>query len=723
MKTLKTRGARSRLMTMAAGVALLPFGAAHAQTAPAGGGQAQAAEIVVTAQRRSEKLVDVPLSVTAITPEVLSMAHITSTRDLGMVTPGLSIAAGGAYVQPTIRGITTNQTVPTSESNIATYVDGVYQNTMAAALYELPDVKQVEVLKGPQGTLFGRNATGGAILINTIQPNLTHFTGELSGSLGNYQNAIVKGYVSGPIIQDKLAMSLTAFNEHMGGYKQNLLADGAGIGHLDDFLFRGKIRVLPWQGADFTLTGLYTDRRDYTAVKNTNWHGNNSAVQKLPPSLIASGPYQFSSDVDPYANSKQASISLRGTIDAGPGVITSTTAYIKNTGVFTSDSDNSPLPTSYLYIPYFTKSFQQELLYTTNQLGKFHGVGGFYYFHSYGGFNPLNVNSYLQNIYTRDKDSSFAFFGEGVYDVTDRLRLTAGVRYSHEAVDANAALTLRTPIPPSSIPGLGQHTWAAWTPKASALYKISERTNAYFTYSQGFKSGVFNTVAFQTTPVNPEKVSAYEVGVKSDGIQNFSWSVAGFLYNYKDLQLPTIIQNGLVVTQQLTNAAQSQIKGVEVNGTWQLNEVLSLTGGGTYLHGRYTSYPNAVINVPTGGGGNKTIPANLSGYTMIRAPAWSGNLTGRFLKVTAKGTYDLAITAYAATKSYFDVGDRIVQPGYALVNMSLAWRPPQSGAEFKLWGKNLTNAAYIYGTTITTATDGVNYAPPRTYGVELSYSF
>jgi iron complex outermembrane receptor protein len=379
--------------------------------------------------------------------------------------------------------------------------------------------------------------------------------------------------------------------------------------------------------------------------------------------------------------------------------------------------------TGYLYIPFFTRAFQQELVYSTDQLGPFHAVVGAFYFNSNGGFDPLNVNNFLQTVYTRDKAKSWAGFGELTYDVTDRLRLSGGMRYSHDNYRAYAVALLGTRVRPTTIPKLGEQSWHAWTPRASVLFKATDRTNLYVTYSKGYKAGVFNTVSFQRTPVNPEKVTSFEGGVKSDEFNHFSFSAAAFHYTYKDLQLPTIISTGATFVQELRNAARAKIYGAEIDGTWQATDAFSLRVGGTYLHARYSSFPSAVVNVPTGTGGNRTIPVDASGNVVIRSPTWSGNMTARYVQDTNVGTFDAAATVFASSKVYFDIGDRVVQPAYALVNASLAWRPPGTGAEFRLWGKNLTDHAVIYGTTITNAADGVNYAPPRTYGVEISYRF
>jgi iron complex outermembrane receptor protein len=720
MKLLAWSNLRVALMSATAGIAFTQGGAAYADEQPSAGAENSTGDIIVTAQRRSERLQDVPLSVTAISGETLAQAGITSTRDLALVTPGLRIESTGAYVQPTIRGISNTITSPTAESNIATYIDGVYQATQVAAIYDLPDVQQVEVLKGPQGTLFGRNATGGAILIHTLAPDLETVTGMVSGSYGRFNEVQLKGYVSAPIVRDKVALGLSAFYQNMDGYKRNILT-GETVGDANSLLLRGKLRFLPWEGADFTLTGLYTRRDDYDAVKNTNYMGNNAARAFLPASQIASGPWEYGGNEDPRAFSKQWSVSLHGDIEAGPGTLTTTTAYTRDNSFLTSDSDNSARAITFIQTPGFSRTFQQELVYATQQMGHFRAVGGLFYYNSNGGQN-LDVNRNAQTIYARDKTESYAAFGEVVYDLTDRLSFTAGIRYSHDTAHAAVALTVGGAVP-TVIPALGEHSWGAWTPRFSLLFKATERTNLYFTYSQGFKSGLFNTISFQQTPINPEKVKSYEIGIKSNEIENLSFSLSGFYYDYTDLQQITAILTAGIPRTELRNAEASKIYGVEANASWNPSKSFSVTAGLTYLHARYTSFKDAIVNTPTGLGGNQLAVVDVSGNTLIRSPEWSGNITSRYAIDTGLGQFDATGTLFWSSKFFLENGDRVVQPAYALLNASVGLHIRDTGAEIRLWGKNLSNKPVIAGANISLTGDTVVYARPRTYGIEATYRF
>jgi iron complex outermembrane receptor protein len=707
---------RSRLLLMVAATALTPVGAAHAQQ-----GAAVTSEVIVTAQRRSERLQDVPLSVTAVSRDTLAAAGITTTRDLQLVTPGLRLNAGGIFMQPVIRGITTTQTYVSTEANVATYLDGVYQQSTLAAIYDLPDVEQVEVLKGPQGTLFGRNATGGAILINTRNPNLTTATGTGTVGYGRFNDYYAKGWVSMPIVQDKVAASLTLLGEHTDGWRRNLLTGNRG-GKIETFLVRGKVRFVPWDGADFVLSGAYSKLSDHGSLKNTNLNGNNQFIALLPPSQIASRPNEFASNIDTRLTPKNASVSLRGTIEAGPGTLTTTTAYVDQKESLVTDGDTTPLPFAAVSFHHAQqKTFTQELVYATNKLGRFQGTGGLFYFWNRGDMLPLDVNNYVQSIWTIDRTHAYAIFGELSYDLTDRLSIIGGLRYSWEKKKAYAAFTASSVQP--TLPLLGEKSWHSTTPRASVKYKASESTNLYFTYSEGFRSGVFNTVAFQRTPVDPEKVKSYEVGFKSRIGNSVTLNGAAFLYDYTGLQIPTIQQVGAAFTQVLTNAATAKIKGVELNGTWNVTNEFSLLFGATYLHARYTHFPNAVVNIPTGHGGNVSVQRDVSGNTMIGAPEWTSNITGRYVLDTSHGQFEAAGTLYYTSKVYFDVGDRVAQPAYARLDATLTWRPPAANWQLRVWGRNLTDRDILQSTTITTTGDTVNYSAPRTFGVEAVYSF
>lgn len=699
------------------------FDASAQQTV--GGTDQQAAnslvEIVVTAERRTERLQDVPLSVTALSPEALENAGITSTRDLGLITPGLRIEATGPYIQPSVRGITTTIT-NNVEPNIATYLDGVYQAATIGAIYNLPDIQQVEVLKGPQGTLFGRNATGGAILINTLNPDLGTTNGRVSVGYGSFETVTASSYVSAPIIQDRLAVSLTGYYEHMNGYQNNLVTgnhDGAGD---QQWMLRGKIRFVPWDGADFTLTALTVRDDNNNILKFTSLDGNALGRAFVVPQHLpfATQPQDFAFDTDPHVYAAQTGVSLRGSIRLGPGALVTTSGYTDNQSRLLTDLDNTLAPIGYITVNQPETTLTQEFVYTTDQINRFHGSLGIFYFHADNAADPVAVHPIFEQ-WWKDVDNSYAAFTELTYDILDPLSVTAGVRYSEEHRASYWTNRLfGVDIPKPEVPFEDSATWHSTTPRVSFLYRATDKTNVYFTYSQGFKSGLFNENGLQHTPVNPETVDSYEIGVKSDVTPTLRVNAAVFHYKYSDLQVSAL--QGVTVVYQ--NAAQAGISGAELNTEWNALDGLKLSIGATYLHARYNSFPNANICTPLPGGGNNcNAVEDATGNTMVRAPDFSGNLTGVYSWSNSAGGFDVSATLFYSTKVYEEVADRIYQPAYYQLNASADWRPRNGNLDLKLWGRNLTNRDIIESTTITVGGDEAVYAPPRAIGIEASYKF
>jgi iron complex outermembrane receptor protein len=731
-------------ISIAATVFLLPVTSVYAQQSAGSSATAtesqkpvnELSEIIVTAERRSERLQDVPLSVTVLSPEALAAAAITSTEDLPLITPGLRMDSGGIYTQPVIRGITTYQTYVSSDANIATYIDGVYQQAMLGAIYELPDVQQIEVLKGPQGTLFGRNATGGAILINTFDPNLTTTTGNFVAAGGNYNSGLAKAYISTPIVQDKLAASVTLYADHTDGQMLNLQNDKR-YSPVDNYVLRGKLRFDPWDGGDFVLSGSWSKRKDYQDLRNNFLNGNNVSRPFVPPSQLAVQPDTFSTYFNSNFYDYKGDVNLRGTIDLGPGKLKTTSAYTRTSTQLLLDCAGVPLELCATYFPVATtQTYSEDIVYTTDQLGKFHATVGADVYNNRGVNLPLLYVvppfSLSDNIWTEDTTMAYAAFGELNYELTDQFSLTGGLRYSREKKAAyfatTSAFTLNTITPQPPIPLLGQDTWDAVTPRASLLYKATDRTNLYFTYSQGFQSGAFNTVAAQATPVAPEEIKSYEAGLKSSVTDNLNVEAAFFYYDYTDLQVATIfnLPNG-TYTQVITNAANAKIYGSELNANWRITPEFSVKLGGTYLHARYADFSTASVDVPIYVGGlptgNTNIKRDASGNTMIGSPTITVNLIPRYTKATSVGTFDFQSTFYYSTKVYYDVGDRIQQPSYVNLNATAMWQPVGSQWQFGLWGRNLTNKLTIVATIIDSTGDALQYSPPRTYGARVKYSF
>jgi iron complex outermembrane recepter protein len=714
-------------------------GQAEAQQQPAAESDEVQDEIVVTAQRRSERLQDVPISITVLSASQLANSGIQDTRDLPLLTPGLRVDSVGTYVQPAIRGVTTTLTSG-PEANVATYLDGVYRPDTFGAVYDLPDVQQIEVLKGPQGTLFGRNATGGAILITTRKPDLQVLQGEGSVGYASFNTYNINGFVSVPIAADSVALSLTGYYEDVSdGWKRNLLTgkrEGAG---LETALVRGKLRFVPWAGADFTLTGLYSIRNDETGYRPSIYQGNHD-LAGTPGVVIPVRPWDYAIDHNARQENKSFDLSLRGEIEAGPGTLTTTTAYSRTRSSLLFDTSNVAEGGGFATTNGNYESYSQELVYATEQLGRVRAVLGLFFFDSEFNQQPYFVPQTGFQLWFRDAGRSYAAFGELTFDITDRLSLTGGLRYSSEKREGATAFAFGQPpfTRPALIP-IGEETWNDLTPRVSAVFKASPSTNLYATYSQGFKSGIFNVPSAQVTPVDPENIDAFEVGIKSSISPGLRVDAAAFHYNYTNLQVPSIEQVGAVLNQRILNAASAKITGAELSVNWNPTNELSFILGGSWLDAKYEFFPAASVNVPVRllpvppgnsictevvkpTSGLCNIIADVSGNRMIRTPEWSGSLTANYNREFDSGTLSLSGTIYYSSKVFMEFNNRVVQPSYAKINASAGWRFG-NGIMVRVWGRNLTDRAVLTNIVSTNAYDGVDYERPRELGVEISARF
>jgi iron complex outermembrane receptor protein len=666
-------------------------------------------DIVVTAQRRSERLTDVPVSVTALSGDAIKASGITDTYSLQQVSPGLRMERLGGYTQPSIRGVTAGSTSPGSEANVAIYVDGIYQPNQAANTIDLPDVARVEVSKGPQGTLFGRNATGGAIQIFTREPEYQP-SADLSLGYGRFNNLQARAFITAPLVEDKLAFSVSGAYEDMDGWNRDLLSGGH-IGKIESRLIRAKLLIEPSEGIKFVLGGQYSRRSDESLFAYSALNGNTLG----PKTAIR--PYDVAVNTPSRTETESYNLSLRGSVDTEIGTISSLTAYSKTQLDISADGDASPAQLISFTIDSPDKNFTQELNFASEKFGRFSFIAGLFYYRDDSGYDPLI--GFFPAAFTNFADvttRAYAAYTEGTFAITDKLTAIAGVRYSHEKrtvqyTGGDAALFVGT--------ALHEKSYNATTPRFSLRYELAPRTNVYATYSKGFKSGVYDLNGTATTPVNPEKIEAWETGFKTSS-RLFDLNIAAFYYKYKDLQVQ-INSGGFDL---LTNAGAARNYGFDIEGAFRPTSDLRISGGFAYLHARYHDYPNATILVPNVGGGNTPVSGiDLSGFKVTRAPTWTLNLAANWEHEYAFGTLGLSGNMYHTDDVPLEQSGRVQQDAYTLFNATASFKPLNSAFKISVWGKNLSNEKVIQGSFFTGAGDQVSYAPPRTYGATIGYSF
>lgn len=733
---------------------LLAQGVACAQTpvtaAPDADDSGASSEIIVTAQRRSERLQDVPASITALSADTLNKSGITNTSDLARAVPGVAMTFYGSFLQPAIRGVTSTGANLGENSNVAMYIDGVYQPQQIATLIDLPDVQQVEVLKGPQGALYGQNATGGAILITSKAPKFTT-QGTASASYGNYNAVSLRGYVTGPI-SSTIAASLAGGYQDRDGFRRHVVTNQRDKG-LDSKVIRGKLLFEPSSGTKVTLTGHYSDHSDSAMYAGFAINGNSIGYAPdlsglglpdvlVPASPKVTSPKQFSTDPDVFTRIKSYGGNIRGEFDVGAGTIKSTTAYFRNHTDYLSDADFTAVNVGQSTAgPLTAHYFIQEVNFASRQFGAVRFLVGGFYLNGAEAFENNNFDILVPAIPPSPKTVLFqaasqnaridkeimAGYAEITFNLTDRLVLSAGGRYTREQQRAFADQVILDPaVGTETLPYLVEYpndpvTFTKFTPRVTLRYEVTANSNVYASWGQGFKSGVVNTTDFTVDPVKPETITAYEIGYKGVPVSGVRFNAAAFLYDYKNLQSVVFVPGKAYITQ---NAASARIKGAEFDLSWAVTRDFTLSTSASFLDAKYRDFVGAANYIPTGTG-HIASTIDLSGHRMLRSPKFSGNVAANYGVDTSFGRVGIFGTLFHSSGYGMEPTGRLRQHAYTTIDAELSLEPASiSGMRFVLWGKNLGNKAYLSSALVAGGVaDGGSYAEPRTYGVRAEYKF
>jgi iron complex outermembrane receptor protein len=741
--------AKAKLMLVAGTAAAAMFAggvarAAEEAAAPAVG------EIIVTAQKRSERLIDVPMSVSAVSGQTLRDIGIVSTLNLQQTTPGLVTVNTGFGFVPVIRGIHSSGTSPGDASNVAVYMDDISVGAPISGFFDLADIERIEVLKGPQGTLFGRNATGGAIRIVTRTPSFTP-QGSVSADYGfSFKEIRATGYVTGAIT-DQLAGSLSATLRKGDGYIKGVGPDlGQRYGKPDNYLVRGKLLFKPNEKFNAELEAdKWSQQNDSVFISMINHNVNPFPGTATVPSGIGT-----------YAGSTQPKADLKGwgtTLHANwePGIagvtVKSITGYRKVQVHSQSDTDrssySSPVPVSpfpaasWNAINQYEKAFSEELNVSSASDQQLTWIAGAYYFDGDAG-NPYfrqgtgdavglsGTGTITSNFTSQVKTRAIAGFGEATYNVTDALHATAGVRYSSERKRFHWQNLVNLAAAPTD----AHQTWDSWTYRGVVRYDFAKDANVYASISNGFKSGVYNAYSPLNAPVNPEKVTAYEVGAKAR-VGRFLFTAAGYAYDYKNIQLNAYVTINGTLLITLQNAATAKMRGLEFTAEGDLGNGFSVNAGiGWEPTRKYSRFTGAQVVVPLSAaelavaapGINKKVVANYdaSGSKVVRVPEVTANLRLNYdtdiyqghLKATVNGSYESSF--------YWQAGNYSKEGGHTVINSRIGWTTPNGKITYSVFGNNLSDAKYFTDFVANTrGDDSVKTPPGREVGVGVALDF
>jgi iron complex outermembrane receptor protein len=684
-------------------------------------------QVVVTAERRATDLQKTAIAISAFSQQVLADRKVDSIRDLAGQVPNLTISRVTiSHTTQTyaLRGV--GEADPIQEPVLAVYVDDVYIPRQIGSMVEFNDLERVEVLRGPQGTLYGRNSSAGALRIITRDPgDAVRAKAEIG--LGNYGAVDVRGLVEGPLVEGKLAGSLSYIHHSRDGvtFDPTLNHD---VNRIDLDAYRGKLRWTPADRWDvlFTLNALKdrSDTRSYVPVKQPN------GEHRIDRSY---------SEVEPTQDLDQINGALRIQYDLNDNLkLKSVTSYGGfNLNPVNYDNDGEAALIQKNLIHYNDQYVTQEVQ-LNGDYGKLTFTSGLFYLHErffverdgYSRRNALPTdpvatpgNYGFARAHNITNTDAYAIFGEASYAVSDRLTLTGGLRWTNEEKEFifdNKVLNLQGQVVGQSIAGQADKIFSAVTPKLSGQFQWTPDVLQYLTWSRGFKSGGFDNRATRldlaTRPFAPETVDTYETGLKTELFDHRArLNLAVFYNDYKDLQVsysdPAYPGNSV-----RSNAGKAHTYGVELEADVRATERLSLQASAGYLFAIYDKYRNA--------GG---IGVNADGHRLLNSPRWS--LSGAItydVPIEIPGELRVGLNAQFQTKTYFNALQRPQDeaPAQTFLNGVVTWQSPDPRWSVVLSGRNLLESDEPVTVTYTPAT-GVyykNYPDPRTWLVTLKYA-
>jgi iron complex outermembrane receptor protein len=740
-------------------------------------------EVTVTAQRKSERLQDVPIAVTALTATELLDRGVRQAGDITNSVPNMLLNSPyGPEAQPTftLRGVTTQDFSENQSSPIAMYVDEVYKSVGAVQALQIYDLDRVEVLRGPQGTLYGKNATGGAVSFYSANPSLINTEGYVTAGVGNFHDYSVHAAAGGPVIDDELGVRAAVMYEQRDGWVRSVVPGVEPLNGVDAVAGRLTFLAKP--------TDTLTATLKLSISKSGGTPYGAHAINNDPTVTGYTGTIGWFDNGAKYAVHKDirndsASLKLEWGF-AQHATLTSITGF--DYGRWYEKSDDGGLPIVLrLDDPntYFSSvnSFSQEFRLASRDTGEFGWLGGLYYgresvhatvqFHFFDGYpgsfvTPDNATLYgfdEYNNFDQIKTSKAAFFN-GHFDVTPTVTVQAGVRFTRDDISVEHFYALEGGLTSASAgfaPDGGTTLWtqtipyspvATYTQYSTSLapqfgvnptltqnnsnvsskvgvdWKPQNDLLVYGSFSQGYRGAAFNGQAFNAPAelnfAGPEKLTDYEIGMKSEWwSRRLVFNAAAFHYDYRNQQFldAFALPGGAGTGFHTVNAPKSRVDGAEFEWRFKATHDLELHADLGLLHSKYVELTLHGVD--------------LSGNRLIQAPDYSGaaGLDWRFAQIPGAGALRLILDANLYSKQYFDAPntERIAQGGYALVDGRILYSS-ESKPDFEVaaWIKNLTNREYLaYGLAQRDPSQGglgFDYAlvgEPRTFGVDLTYRF
>ena len=686
----------SRLTAMA-----LAIGSVTAVSTPVYSQQATLEEVTVTAQRRAENLQQVPVSITSISQDQLEFQQVTNVADIQMLVPNINLAtntglANGARVF--IRGIGEDDSRVTVDPAVAMYLDNIYIGRQIGALFDLVDVEQVEVLRGPQGTLYGRNSNGGAIKINSVKPNTEENALQIRGTVGNEGRQDVR--ISGNLaINSQTALQMAVLDRQRGGL-YTVQSNGQSVGEWNSTAYRLAGLFRTDSGVEFLLSydNLSDDSDPLPATipedieKAAGRDGNIFTIEDdmfTPPSpFLSADSTRYTSEAD------QDGLSLSINGDWQDYTLSSLTSKR------TLENDMVSLINVQYDHVVDQEQLSQEFQVTSNYDGPFNFIAGVFY---YKEEVTQNYNYFGVNYDIDAQTEALALYSQGSYDFSDQLRLTAGIRFTDEDKDI---VSVRSGAINAAMQGSENFTNTDF--KLALDYNINDDVMVFGSVTSGFKSGGWSPDNFVT--VKEEAVLAYEAGVKSEWLErSVRLNVTAFFNDYEDMQLNGTTSIGFT----RFNVPETETYGLEVDVSWAVTEAFNVYSNVGYLQGEYTKVDAASLM----GIGDKD-------NELKNSPEYSVTIGGRYVfDLGDNGLLTAGMDIAYEDESYNLVSnpEHVKREETTLVNARVAWDSPNQQWQVTAWAKNLTDEIYYPASGSVPWLDTVYAADPKTCGIDVRY--
>lgn len=678
-------------------------------------------DIVVTAQRREQRLQDVPISVSAISGANLANAGIETIRSINVAVPSITVSqTPTGLVSTYIRGVGSSSANVGDEPSVASYLDGFYLPTANMAFFSLGNVQRIEVLKGPQGTLFGRNSSGGVVQIVTSDPS---FTPTLNAGLGIASFFTISGnaYASTGLT-DKVALDLgVQFIDQKDGWGRNLTT-GRDVNKLSTWSARSKLLIEPSDNLRVVLAG------DYVHLKT-----DIGTARSAPPGNIAIDIPNIGGLYDTQQNvlgvgQKAKNWGVQSTVELDLGGVTlkNLAQYRGYRQNYLTDPDYGPL--NLIQIDWLRKDrlFTEEFQIASGDGAPFQWIAGAFYMNYTSEYDRQTqqgsaLSGRVLQFIPFQRTKSFAPFAQATVELLPSTNLTGGFRYTFERKFFSFGQNVNGG-PVTTTTGTLKQKSPGW--RISIDHKFSPAIMVYASYNRGFKSGGFNVSAspIGQTPVKPEKVDAYEIGAKAQFLGGkLTTNVALFYNDFKGLQVQRLIAlpSGASAAV-LANAATSTIKGVDFEVTARPVPGLTLNVSGTYLDAHYDSFPNVGFSARNPNGtGTTSIPGDASGLPLVRSPKFAMTAGVDYGFHIGASRVILSGSVYHNSGFAFEPDQRLRQPRYNLINAKVRLEPGNAPFGFSVFATNLTDKHYYVNAASSAFGDSIAAGEPRVIGVSM----